>query len=128
MTMNAPSMKTVTLPEPGYPMLTRIISNPLLKDQSEIVWAIGEDHPLAAGMKIVRMFVEQGSVEIYFVSADGKAAARNRIPLSSVRLIEEAMPLNVFIEELAAAEDDGEDDPEDDPNEPTEAPSPPTQS
>jgi hypothetical protein len=125
--MNTPSNNATTkieLPEAGFPMLTRMISNPLFPpppppsgkasaDRDEpMVWIVGSLHPLMPDMKIVRMFVDRGGVEVYSISSDGRSGARNMIPLSSVRLIEEAMPLNVFLQELEAAEDDGDDEPE----------------
>src|ERR1700722_1286897 len=131
-----PLTETVTLPDPGYPMLTRVLSNPLfppdrealkkepsLKDEP-IAWIVGSQHPLVPSMKIVRMFVDRGGVEIYSVSPDGRSGTRNMIPMSQIRIIEEAMPLDVFIEELDAAENDDDDDPDDPEVEPETAPEP----
>jgi hypothetical protein len=129
------------LPEPGYPLLTRMISNPIFPSSPQakdepITWVLGKQHPFIPEMKVMRMFVVDGSVEIYSVSADGHSGIRNVIPMVCIRLIEEAMPIDVFIEELANAEDpegdgdpDDTDDPEDpeNPEEPAQ-PSPPTNS
>jgi hypothetical protein len=127
--------QTVKLPEPSYPLLTRMISDALFPetkpqtvacphckqnitiasvnkplDQVEpITWIVGQDHPLMPGMKVVRMFVDHDGVEVYSVSSDGKAGVRNLVPVDSVRLTEEAMPPDIFVEELSAAEDDGPD-------------------
>jgi hypothetical protein len=60
------------------------------------------------------MFVDRGGVEVYAVSSDGKNGMRNLIPMSWVRLVEEVMPLEVFVEELAAAESEPDDDDDDD--------------
>ena len=121
--------KIVELPEPRFPMLTRMISNPLFPPESgrgeePITWGLGTLHPLVAGMKVVRMFVDRGGVEVYSVSQDGNGM-RNLIPMHCIRLIEEAMPLDVFVEELAAAESpEDDDDPEDDEQHPDDPSAP----
>jgi hypothetical protein len=131
--------RNVVLPEPGFPMLTRMISNALFPEaqtktvgcphckgsisleqstkEEPITWIVGQAHPLVPQMKVMRMFVDRGGVEVYSVSDDGKAGMRNLVPMSWVRLIEEAMPLDVFVEELAAAEED-EPEPEPEPGDP----------
>ena len=143
----APAGNVVQLPEPGFPMLTRMISMPLFPDsapqvvacphckanisidragakEEPVTWIVGQSHPLVPDMKVMRMFVDRGGVEVYSVSSDGKAGMRNLVPMSHVKLIEEAMPLDVFIEELAAAEEE-EPGPEPEPEpEPTPAPAP----
>jgi len=142
----APTGNVVQLPEPGFPMLTRMISNALFPDASPqvvgcphckanisidragakeepVTWIVGQPHPLVPDMKVMRMFVDRGGVEVYSVSADGRAGMRNLVPMSYIRLIEEAMPLDVFIEELAAAE---EEDPEPGPLDPGADPLPAT--
>lgn len=123
------------LPEPGFPMLTRMVSNPIFPSgepvgkEEPITWILGKPHPFMPGMEVMRMFVDRGGVEIYSVSSDRHSGTRNMIPMTQVRIIEEAMPLDVFIEELAAAE--GDDDEPDDPDEPVDpetpepAPAPP---
>lgn len=114
-----PSMKVVELPQPTFPVLTRVISKPFFNDREEgVTWKLGEAHPLMTDMKVIRMFADQDYVEIYSVPTDkGVHYTRNRIPLSSIRLTEEAMPLEIFVEELAAAED-GDDVDDDDGDEP----------
>jgi hypothetical protein len=101
-----PDIRTIELPQPGFPMLTRMVSNPLfLDDKGEPkTWIVGQPHPLVTSMKVMRMFVADGGVEVYSVSDDGKAGMRNLVPMATVRLTEEAMPLDVFADELAAAE------------------------
>jgi hypothetical protein len=153
------AVKTVTLPAPGYPMVTRMITNALFpetrqqpetevigcphcknsititktkidsKEPEPIIWIVGEPHPLVPDMKVMRMFVDRGGVEVYSVSSDGKAGMRNLVPMGWTRLVEEAMPLDIFIEELNAAESDEPepDDPEpegDSEPEPEPAPEP----
>jgi hypothetical protein len=105
--------RAVELPSPGYPMVTRVISHVLFPEngrEDPVTWIVTQPHPLVPAMRVVRMFTDHGGVEIYSVSADGANGMRNLIPLTQIRLIEEAMPLDVFIEELAAAEDDDDDD------------------
>jgi hypothetical protein len=123
--MNTPSMTTATdpaafeLPEPGYPMLTHVISNALFPDmQAEAVvcqqcqvslavptdkgiWVVDRPHPLVPELKIERMFLDHGGVEIYSMSENRKICARNFIPMDWIRIIEEEMPLEVFFEELS---------------------------
>lgn len=124
MTMpNVVPLKTVELPAPQFPMLTRMISSPLFRGEEEaITWVVGQGHPLVPDMKVIRMFVDRGGVEVYSVSADGRNGTRNLVPMPMVRFIEEAMPLEVFVDELAAAESDVDD--EDDEPEPEPAPPP----
>lgn len=124
---------TTKLPDPGFPMLTRMITEGLFtekgtpatanapatptvqpKDQS-LTWVVSEPHPLLPDCKVVRMFVTEDGVMVYAWPSDGKAGMRNLIPNSRIRMVEEVMPPEVFIEELAAAESDDEpDDPTDD--------------
>jgi hypothetical protein len=134
-TGGVPATKPVELPEPGFPMLTRMISDTLFPsthsqtigcphcskpitidrtaDKEEpVTWIVGQRHPLVPEMKVMRMFVDRGGVEVYSVSDDAKAGMRNLVPMSKVRLIEEAMPLDVFVDELVAAESDEPDDPD----------------
>jgi len=121
--------KTVALPQPGYPMLTRTISNTLLPEtrqrvqdvhcphckgafqvqietpvEEPVVWAVSQPHPLVPQMDVVRMFVIDEGIEVYSVSKDGKVGMRNLIPNGTYRLTEEAMPLDVFIQELSTSE------------------------
>jgi hypothetical protein len=109
--------RTIELPQPGFPMLTRMISNPLFPEGKgePTAWIIGQQHPLMPDMKVMRMFIVDAGVEVYAVSTDGKAGTRNLIPMSTIRLTEEAMPLDIFEEELAAAEGEGPEEPEDAP-------------
>jgi hypothetical protein len=111
--------KVIELPAPQFPMLTRVVSSPIFSDREQaITWGIGAPHPLVPDTyKVIRMFVDRGGVEVYSVSADGKNGMRNLIPMERVRFIEEAMPLDVFVEELDAAESAGDDDDDDEPEE-----------
>ena len=116
----AASVRTVELPAPGYPMVTRMISDPLFPPEQlgakeePVTWVVSKPHPLVPEMNVVRMFVEEGggAVAVYSVAANGSTGMRNFIPMARTRLVEEAMPLEVFIDELAIAES-GEDPPDD---------------
>jgi hypothetical protein len=117
MTQPQGAVQTVALPEPRYPMVTRVISSALFPDskgkEDPVAWVVSQPHPLVPQVNVVRMFLDRGGVEVYSVSHDGKAGMRNLIPISHVRLVEEAMPIDVFIEELSAAENgDDEIEPE----------------
>ena len=111
---------STALPPFGYPLLTRMISNRLFppdagQPDEPMTWALTHPHPLVPGMRVVRMFVSDGGVEVY--SHDNEKGMRNLIPMHSIRLTEEAMPLEVLIDEILAAEspdEDGGDDEEDD--------------
>ena len=132
----ATPIRPIQLAPAGFPMLTRMLSDPLFpptetktvacphckqnlavnvpvpssKEKDEpIAWIVGQQHPLMPEMEILRMFIEDDGVMVYSVSKDKRAGSRNLVPMKSVRLTEEAMPLDVFAEELADAE--GEDDP-----------------
>lgn len=141
----------IRLPPPEFPLLTRLISESLLprevvigtrrgnqgqpveiteQRESAITWTLHSDHPLIPDMKIVRMFYTEETVDIYSVSKDGKNGVRNIIPVNRVRIIEEIMPIELFVEELTAAEadhvggseDDGDDsDSEDGDSDPEES-------
>ena len=90
-----------------------------------MVWIVGNPHPLVPGCKVVRMFIVNNGVEIYSSPSDpaNVLLMRNTIPNENVLLIEEAMPLDIFVEELSASE--GGDDDEIDPDEPDEPVTPP---
>ena len=124
-------VQEIPLPEPNYPMVTRMISHPLFpldpkqqvvgcphckqsisvpdpsKENAEpITWIVGQPHPLLHDLKVMRMFVDDGGVEVYSVTSDGKSGIRNLVPMGSIRLVEEAMPLPVFLEQMEIAEEE----------------------
>lgn len=114
--MNQSATKTYNLPPMGYPAVTRVVSLSPLDElkANEVTWTLNQDHPIIKGMRIVRMFDGDAGVEVYSVGGDG-TPMRNRIPSMMIKLVEEAMPIEVFIEEMARAEsDDGDDDDGDD--------------
>jgi len=123
-TQTSDAVHVVELPAPGYPMLTRMICDNFFFDKKseilQITWAIGQPHPLVPSAQVVRMFIDQGGVEIYSVSGDKRTGMRNLVPMHRVRLTEEAMPLDIFIEELTAAESEDPDPEAEEPEEPEE--------
>lgn len=144
MPVPTPPVQTIDLPAPGYPMVTRVISDPLFPPEAPapapppapgapvpapvaappaepLTWVVSHAHPLVPQMKVVRMFVEALGIAVYSVALDGTTGMRNLIPTGRTRFVEEAMPLEVFIDELAIAESDA-DAPDDEEDEPPEAP------
>lgn len=101
----------IKLPPPraNSPILTRMMSDSV-ENGPPLVWILAKEHPLNNGWQIRRMFVDSSGVEVYSVSPDGQHGIRNLVPMSRVRLVEEAMSLEVFVEELAVAEEDDDDD------------------
>lgn len=154
MTMPVPTTEQPALPEPAYPWITLMISDSVFprkpdpktmscphckgsiavpdaksdkKEEPEpIFWLVSKPHPFVPGMKIVRMYKIRDAVHVYSVSDDEKVGMRDRVPMQSVRLLEDGMPFDVFVEEM---EDDEEYHPSDDKlvMVETEEPEPPTQ-
>lgn len=110
--MNQPvATKTYTLPPMGHPAVTRVVTLCPLDELkvNELTWVLNQAHPIIKSMRIVRMFDGDAGVEVYSVDGDG-TPMRNRIPSMMIKLVEEAMPIEVFIEEIARAESDDDDD------------------
>ncbi len=105
-------MREIKLPQPQPPIVTRVLSDNLAAAAGgdPLLWVVGAAHPMDKQSKVVRMFVYERVVHVY-TSREGNCV-RNVIPLARVRLVEEVMPVEMFVEELQAAED-GED-PDDD--------------
>jgi len=127
--------------ESREPKLSLVIANPLFPEPvrdtagnvvkdvyktpvEPVVWGVERAHPFVPGMKIEAMFVDGDLIEVY--STDGKIGMRDLIPMNTIRLAEEGMPLDVYEEEMAksAGEElvDGDPEPgtdtEDDPPRP----------
>ncbi len=82
---------------------------------SHVLWTVGRPHPFIPETSILRMFITDTGVEVY--SWDSKAGARDLIPMNRIRLVREALSLEILMEELALAEAekaDDQDDEEDD--------------
>lgn len=113
--MNQPTTKTYNLPPMGYPAVTRVVSLAPIEELhvTEVTWIVNQAHPVMKAWRIVRMFDGDAGVEVYSVSADG-TPMRNRIPSMMIKLVEETMSMEVFVEEMARAESDDDDDDGDD--------------
>jgi hypothetical protein len=124
---NAPS----EMPELRYPRIMLTVTENIEPKDPLVTWKVGTAHPFVPNMKIVSIFINGGFVEIY--SATGsQAGMRDLIPISFLRLSREAMPFDVFVEELLDAElrsdEDEEDEEEDEDTEPDLTPPPPPES
>ena len=99
--------KPIEIPEPGFPMLTQMISHAPFPDMPSGIcpWVVDQPHPLVPEMKVVRMFVVDGGVHIYSAPNAG-VCTRSFVPMSGVKLTEEVMPFDLFVEELARTVDE----------------------
>ena len=152
--MTTPTTSTTTspLPEIGYPRMMKLVSEPIYPQSvtktagcphcqkpvsipvpvaavDPITWIVGGSHPLIPALKVIAMYQVDDGVDVYSVSEDGKSGLRNFVPSKTMRLTEDTMPLHVFVDELAAAEngmgdDDDDDEPEDELEQPTVPPAP----
>jgi len=105
---------TLNMPTLGFPRVTRVVSEPPLPENGPdpITWVVNSTHPMVKELKILCMYIVNLGVEIYSVSIDGKHGVRNLIPMQRIRCVEEAMPVEVLVEEIEDAEsgdDDGDD-------------------
>jgi hypothetical protein len=134
MTQPQPQQYQLPLPNPNAPMVTRVITSGLFPEpapkgprgelllppgfpraEEPLMWVVSQKHPLDENITIVRMFRTEEGVEVYSVGYDN--GIRSFLPMHQVRFVEEGMPIDLFIEELAIAES-GEEEPE--PGEPTD--------
>lgn len=135
MTQPTPQQPNVTAGESIYPMVVHVVSNPMfppepelgpngqptgrLRKEEPVHWIVSKDHPFVPNFIVHRMFLEDDGVEVYSVSKDNKTGMRDTIPTHDVRLVQESMSMDVFIEELEDADDVGDDpnpgDPDPDP-------------
>jgi len=144
---------TIKLADPGFPAVMRVVSAAVFPEppkeetktagcphcQKPIVipvekegvarplnWIVGVAHPIIPDMLIIRMFRVDDGIEVYSVKKDNTGGMRHVIPERSVLLVEEAMPLDVFANELQMSEDDAAlDDGEDEEDEEEETFDPP---
>jgi len=135
--MTTPMPMRLQLPAPGFPMVTRVISNALFpqptppppnpipppREPEPVAWLLGAPHPFVPSMRIVRMFVVPDGVAIYSAADGSPDGMRNLIPMHWVRFVEEAMPIDIFVEELSLAEAGDESD---EPDAPMETPGDPS--
>ena len=128
----------MALPDPTYPMVVHMISNPMFpaepaapgtppNREEPVHWVISKNHPFVPNFRVMRMFLDRGGVEVYSVFEADKIGMRDVIPMHNVRLVQESMPIDIFVEELAAAEEEDGDEPDLEPEpepEPTPGPAP----
>lgn len=145
---NPQPVQTVALPDATFPAVMYVLSDRLLPPEETrtiecphcqkgisfqlpvsskevakpISWIVGQPHPLTSELKVIRMFKVPEGIEVYSVSNDLKSGVRNTIPQHLVRLVNESMPLDVFRDELEAAEADNSFDDDDDGDEETDEP------
>lgn len=108
-------MTRVDLPPPGFPMVLIVITDNIAETgggKSTIHWMVSKPHPFVPNMLVARMFADSTGVEIYSSPSDGKGSCmRDVIQMSRVRLVQEVMPPDVFIEEIADAESEDDEEP-----------------
>lgn len=106
------------LPEPKPPVVVKFVSRSIFSNEGkEITWVFGQPHPITKGALITRMFMsEDGSMRVFSVPAPGVQGdcTIDTIPADQVKIVQEIMSMEVFLDELAAAEgyDDDEDEEE----------------
>jgi hypothetical protein len=116
-----------TVVQPGSPMVTRMVSNPLSKKDEPVVWIVGQPHPHSLSgenLKVLRIHIQEDVAEIYSVAADNGSGTRHYIPIGQVRFSEEGLTPDQFVKEIEVAEnvEDNEPDDDDEPETPTAAP------
>lgn len=122
MTMPAPTAQTAAvaaIPPANYPMVVHVVSDPMFPPkvagapEEPVHWAVSKPHPFVNGFTVLRMFLDAGGVEVYSISDDKQVGMRDSLPVHRVRLAQESMPVDIFLEEVQDAEDGDPDDPED---------------
>jgi hypothetical protein len=119
----AEEKRELKLPTASYPVVNRVLSdNPfpptvvtpgIVPPVQPVLWLLGEAHPMMPDMKVMRMYVVMGvAVEVYSAAANGTMGCRHTIPWPFVRLCEEVMDPETFVEEITEAERDSGDEPE----------------
>jgi len=104
-----------------------LLATDSISGDKAINWEVGKPHPFVSTMKVIAMYVNGALVEIYSVSMESREGMRDLVPLHRTRIIREAMPIEIWAEELAAAEAGPDDDPPDpDDDEPDDEPEPGT--
>lgn len=129
-------VKTIELPPPEPPILNRMVTQCLLPAddgrETPMVWSLGRENPLDPKMKVIRMLLtDDGDVEVYSMPSNGAGDTywRHTIPRHMVRVVQEMMPVDIWIDELIDAETGDDDDPDDpDPELEPNGPSPIEQS
>ena len=121
--------QNIDLPEPNGTFVVRALTNRVSDDgKGPLVWVTGKANPLVADMKIVRMYgsppeapeIDGDAVavpvdnrrELRVYSVSSTKIIRHIIHPDQVRLIEERLTLEAFLEEIDAEEGIEDDDPE----------------
>ena len=125
-----PVERRLPQPDADATALVRLVTDPLALDEKgklevePTAWLLNRPHPLAPEAKIVRMYRDDGGVEVY--SSDGKMFVRTFVPERVIRFSDEAMSEDTFVEFIEIAElDEDEEEEELDPDpEPAPAPEP----
>ena len=125
--MTESAAQTIELPEPNGTTVMRAITNRILDEgKGGLAWAVGSANPLVKDMKIIRMYSsapeapedEDGKPtaqidtrrELRVYSLSTNKIIRHIIPPDQIRLIEEALTLEAFLEEIDAEEGIEEDE------------------
>lgn len=117
-----PVERLLAPPNPESTTLVRVVTDSFPTDDDDgkkklITWILNYPHPLANGAKILRMFFEDGGIEVY--SSDGHMYVRTFVPERYIKFFDETMSEETFVDEVAASEEEDEPDlPEPDPAEP----------
>jgi hypothetical protein len=117
-----PVERRLPQPDADATALVRLVTDPLTLDEKgkteeePTSWLLNRPHPLAPEAKIVRMYRDDGGVEVY--SSDGKMFVRTFVPERVIRFCDEAMSEDTFVEFIEIAEEDEEDEEPEEPEEP----------
>lgn len=104
------------MPPPGAPLdIHALLDMQRQAAQAEptdqpLTWVAGQFHPLVPNMRIVRMYVDDTGVSVY--SHDGKNGMRHFVPIALVRLVEEVMTLDAFVDAIEDEEAPEDDEPD----------------
>lgn len=105
-------MTEMNLPEPVYPKIMLMITDCLVPKaegvkEEPMSWAVSVAHPFIEAAQVVAMFINGDGIDVYSVRRDeagGVEGMRDHIPLSRMRVFREAMPFEMFINEITRAE------------------------
>ena len=98
--------KEIRVPDANYPVVNRVLADPLDGGTEGLIWEINKAHPMFDGFTVIRMFVSEGQVEIYSTPSAGpaKMGLRHTVPMSRVRAVEEFLDPATFVAEIAELE------------------------
>lgn len=108
-----PVERRLPQPDADATALVRMVTEPLdpIDGYKEpTAWLLNRPHPLAGEAKIVRMYRDDGGVEVY--SSDGKMFVRTFVPERVIRFCDEAMSEDTFVEFIEISELDEEEEEE----------------